>query len=250
MLRMRLKLAASGSKSSVGRTSRSASSRSSTSTRSSHPEREHRVDFVVLESRGFRGSNTGRDRQEFFQLRIAVAAASESAAAACLRPESSPCPALRGAARTDLSNPIGISPTRKQPRSVSSLSAIDNNLPRQSARNRVFHADRFVVVVDGRRHLFGFALRSRIEAADDALQFREFFDQFGSQIGLRQAVTRAPLSALGLQCLRPRRFRQLHIAAGQHQLFHALGLIADKLPSFAWNVTFARSCTRSASFFF
>ena len=51
-------------------------------------------------------------------------------------------------------------------------------------RNRIFSRGRRVLVVDGLRHGFAKALRARVESADDALQFSEFLDQFGGEVGL------------------------------------------------------------------
>ena len=95
-----------------------------------------------------------------------------------------PC-AARRSAKGSL-EPVGIRPTLKQPRSVSSLSAIETSWPASGARNRVFHADRFVLIVDGDGDFFGFALGARVETADDALKFGEFLDEFGGEIGFRE----------------------------------------------------------------
>ena len=86
--------------------------------------------------------------------------------------------------------PEGIRPTLKQPRSVSSLSAIETSCPACVRGNRIFHADRLVMIVDGDGDVFGFALSARVEAADHALKFGELLDQFGGQIGLREAAAR------------------------------------------------------------
>ena len=43
------------------------------------------------------------------------------------------------------------------------------------------------MIVDGLPDLLGLALRAGVEAAHDALQFGEFFDQFGSQVALQLA---------------------------------------------------------------
>ena len=61
-----------------------------------------------------------------------------------------------------------------------------HDLPGAVARNRIFHADRLVVIVDRLPDGFGLALRARIEAADDALQFGELLDQLGGEIALEQ----------------------------------------------------------------
>ena len=58
------------------------------------------------------------------------------------------------------------------------------NWPGHSARNGVFHADWLVVIVDGGGDFFGLALGARIESADHALEFGEFFDQFCREVGL------------------------------------------------------------------
>ncbi len=50
----------------------------------------------------------------------------------------------------------------------------------------VFHAERLVVIVDRARDFFGFALRARVEAADDALKIGELFDHVGGEIALAQ----------------------------------------------------------------
>ena len=73
----------------------------------------------------------------------------------------------------------------------------------------------------------------RVQPADDALQIGELFHHFGGQVGLAQQRR-----ALGV-CVAAELF---------HQRDHALGLFRYD-PSLAWKVTFARSSTRSASFF-
>ncbi len=49
-----------------------------------------------------------------------------------------------------------------------------------------FHAERLVVIVNGLRDFFRFALCASVEAADDALQIGEFFDHVGGEIALAQ----------------------------------------------------------------
>ena len=54
------------------------------------------------------------------------------------------------------------------------------------ARNGVLHAFRLVVIVDGLPDGFGLALHACVEAADHALEFGEFLDQFGGEIDLAE----------------------------------------------------------------
>ncbi len=42
------------------------------------------------------------------------------------------------------------------------------------------------MVVDRDGYVFGFALRAGVESADDALQFGEFLDEFGGEVGFRK----------------------------------------------------------------
>ncbi len=97
-----------------------------------------------------------------------------------------PCAARRRA--NGSFDPDGIRPTRKQPRSVSSLSAIETQLAGEGAGNGILHADRFVVVVDRDGDFFGFALGAGVESADDALEFGEFLDEFGGEVGFAKAA--------------------------------------------------------------
>ena len=79
-----------------------------------------------------------------------------------------------------------------------------------AARDRIFHALRFVMIVDGLPDFVRLALRARVESADDALQFGELLDQFGGEIALGQARR-----ALGV----------LVAAEFLHQCHHAFGLL-------------------------
>ena len=47
------------------------------------------------------------------------------------------------------------------------------------------------MIVNRGRDFFGFALGAGVKATDDALEFGEFLDQFGGEIGLRKHVLRA-----------------------------------------------------------
>ena len=52
--------------------------------------------------------------------------------------------------------------------------------------NRIFHAGRQVLRVNGLRYRFAQSLSPGVETADDALQFGKFLHQLGGEIGLGQ----------------------------------------------------------------
>jgi hypothetical protein len=98
------------------------------------------------------------------------------------RMRTTPCAARRSA--NGSREPVGIMPTPKQPRSVSSLSASATNLAGAMARDGVLHALRLVVIVDGLPDGVGLALHAGVEAAHHALQFGEFLHHLGGEIAL------------------------------------------------------------------
>ena len=149
--------------------------------------RQHGVHFVILEAADIVEVIADAVEHEFLEAADRCSSSCAKAAVASLpstRILTTPCAARRSA--NGSREPVGIIPMLKQPRSVSSLSASETSLSGGVARDRILHADRLVVIVDGLRDFFGLALRARVETADDALQLGEFLHHLGGEIALRE----------------------------------------------------------------
>ena len=66
------------------------------------------------------------------------------------------------------------------------MSAIGDQLARAVPGNGIFHAGGLVVIVNRLPDFFRLALLTSVETADDALEFREFLDQFGGEVGFQE----------------------------------------------------------------
>ena len=92
-----------------------------------------------------------------------------------------PCAARRSAKGSF--EPVGTRPTREASAQRVQLVGESYNPPFVRGRNRVIHAQRLVMFVDGLGDGFRFALGLRVKAADDALQIGELLHHFGGQVG-------------------------------------------------------------------
>ncbi len=176
---MRLKLAAMGSKSGVARTALNALQPRFEIEQIGPAGGHAGADFVVGEAANIAEIIFDAVAQEF---------AFEAAARCLIRP-STMMRTMPWAARRSPNGsrePVGVMPTLRHSTSVSHLSARLRIRPACGGGDLVFHAERLVVIVDGLRDFFGFTLRARVEAADDALQIGELFHHVGGQIAFAQ----------------------------------------------------------------
>ena len=164
---------------------------------------EDGVDFVVFEAADFAEVVADAIDEEFFELHVAFAESLDRQAQLAFDENlTMPCAARRRA--KDLWNRRG-SGRREAAAQRIELVGDGDDLAGERARNRIFHADRLVVVVDRGGDFFGFALGARVESADDALEFGEFLDEFGGEVGLRKRDARRVNSGCRAECVRLRR---------------------------------------------
>ena len=144
---------------------------------------EHGVDFVVLEAADLAEVIANAIGEKILQRRVAFAQRwIGSRSLPSTRILTMPCAARRSANGS-------FEPGRNQPDPEASAQGVElvgdgRQVAGDGARNRIFHADRLVMIVNRGRDFFRFALDARIKAADHALQFGEFLNQFGGEIGL------------------------------------------------------------------
>ncbi len=94
-----------------------------------------------------------------------------------------PCAARRSA--NGSFDPLGIRPTGSIAQRVQFVSQRENAAV-GGGWNRILHAERLVVLVDGARNRLRLALLFRVQPADDPLEIGEFLHHVGGQIALRQ----------------------------------------------------------------